>query len=69
MELEAYKAMSEKELINRIKKAKKDKNAVILAHNYQRLEVQKIADFLGDSLGLSRQAGANRCGCGSFLRC
>ncbi|HDY87932.1 MAG TPA: quinolinate synthase NadA [bacterium] len=53
MELEEYNKLSEKELIARIKKAKKDKNAVILAHNYQLLEVQQVADHLGDSLGLS----------------
>ena len=56
MELEAYQAMTDDELRARIKKAKQEKNAVILAHNYQKLEVQKIADYLGDSLGLSRLA-------------
>jgi quinolinate synthase len=41
-----------------IRRLAREKNAIILAHNYQRYEVQQVADLVGDSLGLSAKAAA-----------
>ncbi len=42
-------------LVEKILQLKRDRNAVILAHNYVRPEVQRMADFVGDSLELARK--------------
>jgi quinolinate synthase len=48
------------ELQEKVLALKKAKNAVILAHNYQVNEIQEVADYVGDSLGLSYQAQASQ---------
>ncbi len=49
-------AAKEERLISRIERLKKERQAIILAHNYQIGEIQDVADFLGDSLELAQKA-------------
>jgi quinolinate synthase len=53
-----YAALSREELRDRILVRKEELGAVILGHNYQRVEIQEVSDFLGDSLALSQEAAA-----------
>lgn len=43
-------------MVEETEKLKEKHNAIIVAHNYQRPEVQDIADFVGDSLGLAKKS-------------
>lgn len=49
------------DLLEEIQRLKEQRRAIILSHNYQRDEIQEIADFVGDSLELSRRASAVEC--------
>ena len=52
--------MDQEALSREILELKKKRNAVLLAHNYQRPEVQDLADYIGDSYGLSRKASETK---------
>jgi len=60
--LPPMQTMAQEDVVARIQELKKRKNAFIIAHNYERPEVQDIADFVGDSLGLSQKAAATDAG-------
>ncbi len=53
--------MVQADLIEEIRALKQQRNAIILAHSYQRPEIQDIADFVGDSLALARHAKEAEC--------
>ena len=57
------------DLFAEIEKLKKEKNAIILAHYYQEPDIQDVADYIGDSLGLGATGRKNRSRYYCFCRC
>src|SRR5436305_7139829 len=53
-----HRPLTGNNLLAEIQRLKRERNAVILAHYYQKPEIQDLADFVGDSLDLSRKAAA-----------
>ena len=51
----------QEEIKREIRRLARERNALLLAHNYQRDEIQEIADITGDSLGLSQEAAQTAC--------
>jgi quinolinate synthase len=60
MIIEEYQRLSSDQLRSIVEKMKKEREAVFLVHNYQRLEVQRLADHIGDSLALAQAAVRSR---------
>lgn len=58
--LQRSQSLTKEQLLKEINELRKVRNAVILAHNYQIDEIQDVADFVGDSLGLSQQAAKTK---------
>lgn len=62
------RAERNQQLKERLLELKKERNAIILAHYYQRDEIQEVADFRGDSFLLAQKAAGNGCRSHRFLR-
>ena len=61
--------MDQESLKHAIQQLKKEKNAVILGHYYQRDEIQDMSDYIGDSLALAQEAQRSKADIIVFLWC